>query len=141
MQFPNNVQIQSDLIERLEIWRKENGIKETSVQDLLVAQFAEPPSMAATAPSEMFPELIKYYKSRTIWSVDPVFDLDQIASDKDLKELEDLTGCQFVKVLNERKIYIGGHFEENSNLAIFKLNNLHKYHVSQVIFVEVTGAD
>jgi hypothetical protein len=136
----NSLQIQSNLIERLEIWRKENGTEETSLQEV-ATQRDEPPEIATTTPSEIFPEQIKYYKSRTIWSVDAGVNLDNIASDKDLKELEDLTGCQFVKVLDEHKIYIGGHFEESCHLAILKLDNLRKYHVSQAIFVDATFTD
>jgi hypothetical protein len=57
-------------------------------------------------------------------------DLDKIASDEDIKELEALTGCRLVKVLNEHNIYIGGDSEKNCDLALGKLDILRKYQVS-----------
>jgi hypothetical protein len=97
--------------------------------------------MAAEALGQFFPEEIRYFKSRVSWSVDAGVDLDQIASDKDLKELERLTGCQFVKVLNERTIYIGGHLEESCKVAIDKLKILRNYPVSEAMVGEPTEAN
>jgi hypothetical protein len=92
--------------------------------------------------TESFPEEIKYFKSRNIWpqNVDLnaklALDLDKIASDEDIKELEVLTGCRLVKVLNEHNIYIGGNSEGNCNPAFRKLDILRKYQVSSPNFVD-----
>jgi len=131
--------MKSDLIESLETWRKGNGYEETPIQEE-PRQLAEPATMAAEDPGEIFPEEIRYFKSRVTWSVNVEVDLDQVASDKDLKELESLTGCQFVKALNEQKIYIGGHLGESCEVAAYKLENLRKYHVSKAIVLRPTGA-
>jgi hypothetical protein len=62
-------------------------------------------------------------------------DLDNILSDKDMQELEALTGCQLVKVLNEHRIYIGGRSEKDSALALSKLDIIRKYRVSDAALV------
>jgi hypothetical protein len=132
--------MKSNLIESLETWRKENSYEETSIQEE-PRQLAEPAIMAAEDHGEFFPEEIRYFKSRVSWSVNVGVDLDQVASDEDLKELEWLTGCQFVKILNEHKIYIGGHLGESCEVAAYKLENLCKYHVSKAIVLKPTGSN
>jgi hypothetical protein len=62
-------------------------------------------------------------------------DLDKIVWDEDMEELEALTGCRLVKVLNDHKIYIGGRSEKDSALALSKLDILRKYQVSDTAFM------
>ena len=62
-------------------------------------------------------------------------DLDKILSDVNMEELEALTGCRLVRVLNEHRIYIGSHSETESALALSKLEILHKYQVSDTAFM------
>ncbi len=62
-------------------------------------------------------------------------DLDKIVSDEDMEELEALTGCRLVRVLNEHRFYIGGRSEKDSALALSKLDILRKYQVSHTAFM------
>jgi hypothetical protein len=62
-------------------------------------------------------------------------ELDKILSDEDMEELEALTGCRLVKVLNEHRIYIGGRSEKDCALALSKLDILRKYQVSDTVFM------
>ena len=88
-----------------------------------------------------FPEEFMSFTSKATWPQieDPkIFlslNLDSIALDKTIKQLEALTGCRLAKSLKEPKIYIGGQSEKKCTLAISKLDILHKYQVSTGTFI------
>jgi hypothetical protein len=138
---PNRFQLQSALIERLQDYRKRTGQDETLDED----DTQPHPSEAETDPNGLSPEEIRYFQSKTIWpqNMDPdltlTLNLEEVVSGNDIKEIETLTGCRLVKVLNERKIYIGGHSKKKCTLALGKLDILHKYQVSAAILVDETG--
>ncbi|KAE9373238.1 hypothetical protein N431DRAFT_465535 [Stipitochalara longipes BDJ] len=118
---------ESDLIEGLEDYLKRTG------QDDTVGGTQQELSEADFKVCDRFPEEIMSFTSKTTWpqiedpSIVPNLVLDEFASNKNIKELEVLTGCRLIKALNARKIYIGGQSEKNCALAIGKLDILHKY--------------
>jgi hypothetical protein len=138
---PNRFQLQSALIERLQDYRKRTEQDETLDED----DTQPHPSEAETDPNGLFPEDIRHFQSKTIWpqNMDPdmhlILNLEDVVSGNDIKEIESLTGCRLVKVLNECKIYIGGHSEKKCSLALGKLDILYKYQVSAAIVVDETG--
>jgi len=137
---PNRFQLQSALIERLQDYRKRTGQDEMLDED----DTQPHPSEAETDPNDLFPEEIRYFKSKTIWpqNMDPdltlTLNLEEVVSDNGVKEIETLTGCRLVKVLNERKIYIGGHSEKKCTLALGKLDIIYRYQVSAAILMDET---
>lgn len=116
------------MIERLSAWKRRNGHPTT-----------EPPINYAAvdenseAPFDFlhFPAKIKSHNAKLIWEYkDGRISLDELVSDQTLKTLEELTGCNLVKNLNEGKVYIGHSLEEHCQNAVTKLNNIKKYSVS-----------
>lgn len=74
-----------------------------------------------------FPEEVRYYKWKTTWEYQGTSpSLDQIASRELLTELAALVGCEFVKDINQGKIYIGATSEEDCRRAVCKLDNINK---------------
>lgn len=85
-----------------------------------------------------FPEKIRYYKSKTTWEYEAANHyLDDAVSDEILVKLAGLVGCEFVKDLNQGKIYIGATSAEECRRAICKLDNIKNNFVSSVILVIV----
>jgi hypothetical protein len=123
------------LIESLDVYRKRTRKGETVDQD----DTNEDGPAAEDDLTELFPVEIKCLTSTAIWpqsadqNAELTLDVDKLAPDSDILELEALTGCRLVKVLNESKIYIGGDSEKDCALVLGKLDHLRKYRVSSTI--------
>ena len=119
-------QYRSTKLVRYSVWRRLNGIKDIdeNMQDA-VALCGHPPMLGLE-----FPEKVKFYRAKTIWEYRGDQPLDSIISDQTLSSISALTGCEFVKDLNQGKIFVGGPSEEKYNRAIGKLNNIRKAAVS-----------
>jgi hypothetical protein len=77
------------------------------------------------------PFKIKHYEAFLIWSFQEINrSLDNVVSDGTLEILKESTGCDFIKNLNEQKIYIGHSSMEKCQVAITKLDNIRKYSAS-----------
>ncbi|KAF4634029.1 hypothetical protein G7Y89_g4089 [Cudoniella acicularis] len=119
--------IKSQKIQRLLIWMTQNK----NTQNLQLGGEETSDSSSQQMSDVQYPSEIKHYKSRSIWLCQN--DLDEIVPDGVLRDLTRLTGCHMVRNLNEKLVYIGGHAEENVDLAISKLDNLLKYSAPRIL--------
>jgi len=120
-------QYRSTKLVRHSVWRRLNVIKENdeNVQDAIVLS-GHPPMLGLE-----FPEKVKFYRAKTIWEYRGNQPLDSIISDQTLSAISALTGCEFVKDLNQGKIFVGGPSEEKYNRSIGKLDNIRQAAVSR----------
>jgi len=123
------------LVERLEDYYKRIG--KDNAEDDIQSESSE----SEFEQLDRFPKELVSFTSKATWPQTEDansalnFNLDAIALDKILKQLEVLTGCRLIKSLKESKIYIGGDSETKFNLAISKLDVLYKYQVSRATIV------
>ena len=81
-----------------------------------------------------FPAKVRFYKAKTIWECQATnHSLDEIVPDELLLKLERLIEGDFVKDLNQGRIYIGASCEEECRRAVCKLDNIRKIRVTRFL--------
>lgn len=120
----------SNKIQLISKWKKEQSITETvDERGVRPSEHGSNPIMVALE----YPEKVRFYKSKHLWEYEGAgLLLDEIFSDELLRRLERLVSCEFVKDLNQSKIFIGAISEAECLRAVSKLDNIKKNLVSAI---------
>jgi hypothetical protein len=88
-----------------------------------------------------FPDKVRFYKAKTIWECQATNpSLDEIVPDELLLKLGRLIEGDFVKDLNQDRIYIGASCEEECRRAVCKLDNIRKNWVTRFLTFCLIGS-
>lgn len=111
------LQLGSPWIERLQVWKKQQGIDGTITED----EHVEQPD---ATPAEDFPIELRSFNFRRTWICPESTPIDNLLSYQDFEVLGNLTKCHFGINSNENTVYVCGHEEELVQLAVRKLENI-----------------
>lgn len=129
------MQLESDLIERLTLWRKEHGIL-NATSELLEPEPELGQDEGQVPPGVVIPDHIKACNFRQKWSCDLTgHDFDILLPDQVMEQLASLTCCKLEINLKVDLVWIGADDEEKLRLAKNKLDHIRQLWVSAMLLI------
>ncbi|CAD6443405.1 e7493fd6-28ec-4b73-84a5-0dc9c15078a9 [Sclerotinia trifoliorum] len=112
----------------------------TEFQSKLIAKVTNYELFRHTRPpnpdndEEFYPDIVKNFDYRDIWSYPPEILMDKILKLAIVQELEAMTDSKIVKSPSQSKVYIGSDRNGSVDLVIVKLENIAKYSLTHTSF-------
>jgi len=124
-------------MERFSHWRRRNGLLEPDVGNEEKEEKVEKWVMSISRVNSEkqgaveYPDEVRFNKAKTVWEhKDSSYALDEVISDRDLKEIAVLTDCVCNKHQNQQAIFIGADSEEKLQSAVRKLDHVKEHMVN-----------